>query len=69
MSLENERQLENTRAKLRLLQDACGKLKQQPGPNAYVDELTRESLQSQIKPLMEEIARYEIRTARRVPAQ
>jgi len=69
MSLENERQLENTRAKLRLLQDACAKLKQQPSVNAYVDELTRDSLQSQIKQLQEEIARYEIRTATRVPVQ
>jgi hypothetical protein len=69
MSIENERQLESTRAKLQLLQDSCEKLKQQRGPNAYVDELTCESLQSQIKQLKEEIARYEIRSAARVPAQ
>jgi hypothetical protein len=68
MSIENARQLENTRAKLRLLQEGCERLKQNPGPNAHVDELTRASLQSQIKQLKEEIALYEIRSTSRVPA-
>jgi hypothetical protein len=68
MSIENARQLANTRAKLRLLQDACKKLEQEPGPNVYVDELTLGSLRSQIKQLKEEITLYEIRSTTRVPA-
>jgi hypothetical protein len=63
MSIENERQLVNARAKLRLLQEACGKVRQQPGPNAYVDKLSLASLEGQIKQLKEEIALYEIRPA------
>ena len=68
MSIENARQLENTRAKLQLLQASCERLRQSPGPNAYVDELTRASLQGQIERLKEEIAFYEIRSTARVPA-
>ena len=62
MSIENQRQLANTRAKLVLLHEACEKVKKQPGPNAYVDDLSLQSLQSQIKRLKEEIALYEIRS-------
>ncbi|HEV3257774.1 MAG TPA: hypothetical protein VG013_12890 [Gemmataceae bacterium] len=61
MSVDNQRQLQATRAKLRLLQEACEKVRQNPGPNAYVDDLTLDSLQSQMKQLEEEIRRYEIR--------
>lgn len=68
MSIENARQLENTKAKLGLLEASMARLKQEPGPNAYVDSLTLESLHSQIKQLKEEIARYETRSASRVPA-
>ena len=68
MSIANARQLENTRAKLRLLEVSCAQLKEQPGANAYVDALTLESLQNQIKELKEEIALYEIRAEARVPA-
>jgi hypothetical protein len=68
MTIENEKQLANTRAKLALLQDACEKVKKKPGPNAYADELTLRSLQTQIKELKEEIALYETRSAARAPA-
>jgi hypothetical protein len=69
MNIENARQLENTRAKLRLLEDSCERLKDHPGPNGYVDELTLASLQSQIKQLKEEITLYEIRSRTRIPAE
>jgi hypothetical protein len=68
MSIENKRQLLNTQGKLRLLEEACSKLKLHPGPNAYADELSLASLQSQIKQLKEEVTRYAIRSAARVPA-
>jgi hypothetical protein len=61
MSIVNDRQLKNTRAKLRLLEEACAKLQRQPSGNARVDKLSLESLQSQIKQFKEEIALYEIR--------
>jgi hypothetical protein len=61
MSIENRRQHQSTRAKLQLLKDACEKVRQNPGQNPYVDNLTLDSLQSQIRQLEEEIRRYEIR--------
>ena len=63
MSNVNDRRLTNTRAKLRLLEEARAKLQQQPSRNARVDKLSLESLQSQIKQLKEEIAHYEIGVA------
>jgi uncharacterized protein YigA (DUF484 family) len=58
MSIENRRQLENAREKLRLLEESLTQLKQHPGANAYVDELTLRSLHSQINDIKEDIARY-----------
>jgi hypothetical protein len=63
MSEVNDRRLTNTRAKLRLLEEACAKLREQPSGNARVDKLSLDSLQSQIKQLKEEIALYEIGSA------
>jgi len=54
MSIENQSQLQNTRAKLQLLEEAVLELKRKPGSNAYVDELSLRSLQDQIKQLKEE---------------
>ena len=68
MSINSAQQLETTRTKLGLLQDACAEVKNHPGANTYVDELTLGSLQSQIKQLQEEIALYEIRLRTPAPA-
>ena len=68
MSIENQRQLQNTQHKLQLLEQAVRDLKQRPGPNAYVDELTLRSLQTQIKDLKEEIGRYQTHAATGVAA-
>ena len=69
MSILNQKQLENTRAKLRLLEQAVVQLKQQPSSNAYVDELTLRSLQTQIKELKEEMERYRTHAAAGVDAE
>jgi hypothetical protein len=59
----NDQRLTNTRAKLRLLEEARVKLQQQAGGNARVDKLSLDSLQSQIKQLKEEIVLCEIRAS------
>jgi hypothetical protein len=61
MTIENQNQLKNTQAKLKLLEDSVVEFRKTPGINAYVDELTLRSLQSQIKELKEEIARFRTR--------
>ena len=63
MSIKNQRQLENTRTKLHLLEKSYFELKEQPGPNAHVDELTLRSLKKLINQLKEEIARFEARAS------
>jgi hypothetical protein len=59
MSIANQSQLQNTRNKLKLLEDQYANLKSQPSENAYTRELTLRSLQRWIKELKEEILRYE----------
>jgi hypothetical protein len=44
VSLESKRQLENTRAKLKLLEDRLRALDAEPATNARTRELTRQSL-------------------------
>jgi hypothetical protein len=67
MSIQNERQLENTRRKLRELEQQCAALKQQPTTDAHVRELTLRSLHSLIRQLKEEVARYQTRAIQPVP--
>ena len=59
MTIANQTQLENTRAKLKLLEEQYANLKSQPAENAYTRELTLQALQRWIKELNEEILRYE----------
>lgn len=59
MTIANATQLENTRTKLKILEDQFAKLKSQPSENAYTRQLTLQSLQRWIKDLKEEISRYE----------
>jgi hypothetical protein len=44
MSLQSKRQLENTRAKLKLLEDRIRDLDGEPAPNVRTRELTRHAL-------------------------
>ena len=61
MSIANKRQLENTQRKLKELEGRCATIKQKPALNQRTRELTIRSLNSLIKQLKEEIARYETR--------
>lgn len=59
MSLQSERQLENTRAKLKLLEDRLHDLDSEPVVNIRTPELTRKSLKKLVNQLREEIVRFE----------
>jgi hypothetical protein len=59
MSLQSKRQLENTRAKLKLLEDRLGDLDGEPATNVRTRELTRQSLKKLVNQLKEEIVRFE----------
>jgi hypothetical protein len=59
MTIANTAQLENTRTKLKMLEEQCAKLQSEPAENAYTRRLTLRSLQRWIKQLKEEILRYE----------
>ena len=63
MSIENRRQLENTRAKLQRMEQFYEKKRQEPADNALVRELTLRSLKKRINQFKEEIARYEARVS------
>ena len=59
MSLQSKRQLENTRAKLKLLEDRFRDLDGEPVANVRTRELTRKSLKKLVNQLKEEIVRFE----------
>ncbi len=59
MSLQNETELANTRAKLARLERRHDELRQREGGDRHVRELTLRSLKSTINQFKEEIARYE----------
>jgi protein subunit release factor B len=59
MSLQSRAQLENTRAKLKLLEARLSELELEPAANARTRELTRQSLKKLINQLKEEIVRFE----------
>ncbi len=59
MSLQSKRQLENTRAKLKLLEDRLRDLDGEPVANVQTRELTRKSLKKLVNQLKEEIVRFE----------
>jgi hypothetical protein len=65
MSIQNMRQLKNTRAKLKLLEDRLRELDHEPVANVRTRELTKQSLKKIANQLKEEIVRFE---ARRAPA-
>lgn len=61
MSLESERQLENTRAKLRRLEGRYLRLQTDPADDPHIRELTLRSVKSMINQMREEIAVFESR--------
>lgn len=61
MSIENRRQLENTRWKLEELEQLYSKKLHEPVASAYVRELTLRSLKKRINQSKEEITRFESR--------
>ena len=66
MSLQNERQLANTREKLRRLEERYEALRtDEGGEKERVRALTAQSLKRLINQLKEEIARFESRQASR----
>jgi hypothetical protein len=61
MSIENRRQLENTRRKVQMMEELYEKKRQEPVDNAIVWELTLRSLKKRINQFKEEMARFECR--------
>jgi hypothetical protein len=59
MSIQSKRQLENTRAKLKLLEDRLRDLDVEPVENVRTRELTKQSLKKLANQLKEEIIRFE----------
>ena len=59
MSIHSHRQLENTRKKLKLLEDRLRELDTEPVANARTRELTKRSLKELVNQLKEEIVRFE----------
>ncbi len=59
MSIQNNRQLENTRAKLKPLEDRLQALDSEPVSNVRTRELTKQSLKKIVNQLKEEIVRFE----------
>jgi len=67
MTLENRRQVENTRKKLQELEDLYVKTAQAPRTDQHVRELTLRSLKKRINQFKEEIARFEARVSQGAP--
>jgi hypothetical protein len=71
MSIENRRQLENTRRKLQEMEQLYTKKLHDSAASAHVRELTLRSLKKRINQFKEEITRFETRvrsTAQEAPA-
>ncbi len=69
MELKDERQAQNTREKLRVLEDRYEAVRRDAAGNTHVQELTLRSLKRLINQLKEEIARFEARTLSRSRAE
>ena len=61
MSIENQRQLQNTRIKLQELEQLYTKSQKGPAASEHVRELTLRSLKKRINQFKEEITRFEAR--------
>jgi uncharacterized small protein (DUF1192 family) len=63
MSIENRRQLANTRVKLQELEQLHAKTEQTTSADEHVRQLTLRSLKKRINQFKEEIARFEARVS------
>ena len=63
MTIESRRELELTRAKLKLLEDQLATIVQQPAENHRAHEWSVRSLKQTINQMKEEIARFESRAS------
>ena len=61
MSIENRRQLQNTRVKLESLEQLYERKQVETTGDAYIRELTMRSLKKRINQFKEEITRFEAR--------
>ena len=59
MSIHGAQELENTRAKLQMLEDRLGEINTEPIADPHTRDLTRRSLKKLVNQLKEEIARFE----------
>ena len=59
MNLTSDRELANTKRKLRLLEESFEEARTDPDEDEHVREVTMESLKRLINQFKEEIARYE----------
>jgi hypothetical protein len=64
LTLQSQRELKNTRAKLRLLEERYEASKREGASNERVQELSRRSLRRLINQLKEELARFESRSSK-----
>ena len=67
MTIENRRQLENTRTKLLELEQLYLKTQQSAATSKHVRELTLRSLKKRINQFKEEITRFEARASSGTP--
>lgn len=67
MSIESRRELEVTRAKLKLLEQRLAALRQEPAENRRAQEWSVRSLTQTINQMKEEIARFESRAGSAAP--
>jgi hypothetical protein len=67
MSIENRRQLENTKAKLQELEQLYTKIQQGQADGKHVQELTLRSLKKRINQFKEEITRFQARVSSAAP--
>jgi hypothetical protein len=63
MSIQNRRQLENTRNKLKLLEDHCAALELTAPTKSTNRDITVRSLKKLMNQMREEIARFECRAS------
>jgi ribosome-interacting GTPase 1 len=68
MSIENRRQLENTRKKLRELEELYVRTQQGPATSEHVQKLTLRSLRKRINQFKEEITRFEAHVTPAAPS-
>ena len=59
MSIQNKRQLANTGAKLKLLENRLRDMDDEPVANVRTRELTKQSLKKLVNQLKEEIVRFQ----------